>query len=127
MVALIRDISERKRAEQELIASKAQADASREQAELYLDLMGHDITNINQIGMGYLELALETIDLPEEQRELLIKPLQSLQNGSRLIDNVRKLQPLNEGKIPDRVVDIGAILEDICRQYASLAKRHVNH
>jgi PAS domain S-box-containing protein len=125
MVALIRDISERKRAERELMASKAQADASREQAELYLDLMGHDITNINQIGMGYLELALDTIDLSEEQRELLIKPLQSLQNGSRLIDNVRKLQRLNDGKIPDRVIDIGGILEDISRQYVNMANRQV--
>jgi PAS domain S-box-containing protein len=125
MVALIRDISERKRVERELMASNAQADASREQAELYLDLMGHDFTNMNQIGIGYLEMALETIDLPEEQKELLLKPLQSLQNSSRLIENVRKLQHLREGKIPARIVDIGATIEDICRQYARPAKRQV--
>ncbi len=104
MVALIRDISERKRAEQELIDSKAQADASREQAELYLDLMGHDITNMNQIGIGYLEMALETIDLPEEQKEMLIKPMKSLQNSSRLIENVRVLQRLKDGKIPPELL-----------------------
>lgn len=125
MVALVRDISERKRAERELMASKAQADAAREQAELYLDLMGHDITNINQIGMGYLEMALETLELAEEQKELLTRPLQSLQNSSRLIDKVRKLQRLKEGKIPVKVVDVGLIIKGICQRYAGLEKRRV--
>ncbi len=30
---------------------------AREQAELYVDVMGHDINNLNQIALGYLELA----------------------------------------------------------------------
>ncbi len=40
------DITEQKQAEEELKAAKSQA-------ELYLDLMGHDINNINQVAMGY--------------------------------------------------------------------------
>ena len=30
---------------------------AKAQAELYLDLMGHDINNMHQIALGYLELA----------------------------------------------------------------------
>ena len=44
------DITERKRAEKELLEAKMQA-------KLYLDLMGHDINNMHQIAIGYLELA----------------------------------------------------------------------
>ena len=44
------EIAERKKVENELREAKAQA-------ELYLDLMGHDINNINQVALGYLELA----------------------------------------------------------------------
>ena len=43
------DITDRKLAEIQLKEAKAQA-------ELYLDLMGHDITNMNQALMGYLEM-----------------------------------------------------------------------
>ena len=50
------DITERKEAEKEV------SDA-RKQAELYVDLMGHDINNLNQVGIGYLELALEELKL----------------------------------------------------------------
>jgi PAS domain-containing protein len=41
------DITERNRAEEELKDAK-------QQAELYLDLMGHDINNMNQIAIGFL-------------------------------------------------------------------------
>ncbi len=44
-----------KRHEDELVETKAEA-------EFYLDLMSHDIRNLTQIGVGYIELALETPD-----------------------------------------------------------------
>ena len=47
------DITERKQAEAALQDAK-------QQAELYLDLMGHDINNMNQIALGSLELAEDT-------------------------------------------------------------------
>ena len=55
IIAIARNITERKNAEKELIEAK-------EQAELYLDLMGHDISNMHQIIMGQLELAQEIIN-----------------------------------------------------------------
>jgi PAS domain-containing protein len=73
MVAVIRDITERKQAERALIKSRAQAEAAKAQAELCLDLMGHDINNMNQIGIGFLELAMDNPDLDAAQRELLEK------------------------------------------------------
>ena len=48
------DITRLKTAEKELMEAKAKS-------EMYLDLMGHDINNLNQVGIGYLELALEAI------------------------------------------------------------------
>ncbi len=86
VIATIFDITERKRAEEELKAAKAQA-------ELYLDLMGHDINNMHQIALGYLELAR---DLHPEagEGEFLDKPIEVLQRSARLIRNVRKLQKL---------------------------------
>ena len=46
-LAMFTDITRRRQSEEELKEAKAQA-------ELYLDLMGHDIRNLSQIGMGYI-------------------------------------------------------------------------
>jgi hypothetical protein len=69
-----RYISERRRIEESLADEKGQA-------ELFLDVMGHDITNLNQIGIGYLELAMATLDTGAEGKELLVKPLIALQTA----------------------------------------------
>ena len=53
-IAQGQDITERKQAEKELLNAKMQA-------ELYLDLMGHDISNMHQIAVGQLELAQDVI------------------------------------------------------------------
>ncbi len=53
-VAAIIDITELKKVESELQESKVEA-------EMYLDLMGHDINNLSQVGFGYLELVLNEL------------------------------------------------------------------
>jgi PAS domain S-box-containing protein len=58
LMGITEDITERKLAEEELKSAKAQA-------ELYVDLMGHDINNIHQAALGYLELIR---DMPGDAR-----------------------------------------------------------
>jgi hypothetical protein len=77
------DITERKKAKDALVEAK-------QQAELYLDLMGHDINNMNQIALGYLELAEETRD--EKAASVVSKALEMLKSSSALISNLRKIQ-----------------------------------
>ncbi|WP_424358651.1 sensor histidine kinase [Methanocella sp. MCL-LM] len=103
---IYRYVSERKRVEESLADEKAQA-------ELYLDVMGHDITNINQIGIGYLELAQETLRLDDEGRDLLQKPLDALKNSSRLIENVRKLKRARQGKPSLAKVNVARVMQDV--------------
>ncbi len=113
------DITERKDAEKEI------RDA-RNQAELYVDLMGHDINNMNQIGIGYLEHALETLTLSDEDKLLVTRPLEALYNSSRLIDNVRKLQAVTEGNIKHKPIDISQALQEVIAQYSHVPDREVN-
>jgi PAS domain-containing protein len=56
------DITQRKRAENSLSEAKTRA-------ELYLDLMSHDINNINHAMLGYLEIAQDFKSLKDEERE----------------------------------------------------------
>jgi PAS domain S-box/PAS domain S-box/PAS domain S-box len=117
--AIIREITERKRMEEELKEAK-------ERAELYLDLMSHDINNINQIAMGYLELANETLALDNEEKELVSRPLDALRNSSTLIENVRKLQKITEGGIKTDVVDLKGLLSQIAEDFSSINGREVS-
>lgn len=104
------DITERKLTEIEL-------EKARQQAELYVDLMGHDINNINQAAMGFLELALMTLEtekkLKLDDKLLIERPLIALQGCSKLIANVRKLQQFMKEGVQTKPADIGDILKEI--------------
>lgn len=119
---LLMQIEERKRAEEDLAEARAQA-------ELYLDLMSHDINNMNQVGMGYMEIALET--LKEEGRiekkdvELLEKSLLSIQDSTRLIDNVRKIRSARSKEYQFQPIDLRIILESIKEHFSRANGRRV--
>jgi PAS domain S-box-containing protein len=118
LLAIVRDITQRKHAEDE-------ADEARSRAELYLDLMSHDINNLNQVGLGYLEFAMDNPGLDARTRELLAKPFEVLKNSSRLIDNVRKIQKIKEGALHLKAVELRPVLESVIAQFASVPGRDV--
>jgi PAS domain S-box-containing protein len=109
MFGIAQDITERKQAEEAMKASK-------QLAELYLDLMGHDINNMHQVALGYLELARD-MPVGNEQAEFLDKSAEVLQRSTKLIVNVRKLQKLHDGVLQARDVDICNMLADIQSEY----------
>jgi PAS domain S-box-containing protein len=103
----IRDITGRKQAAEALQEAKAQA-------ELYIDLMGHDINNIHQAALGYLELAR---DMPGDKEEHLDMAMEALMRSTRLISNVRKLQKIpNTRRVRD--VDLCEVLGQVHGEYS---------
>jgi PAS domain S-box-containing protein len=116
------DITERKRAEIELQESK-------EQAELYVDLMGHDINNMNQIGMGYLELAQRALELEgslgPQYRTFIEKPYEAFKSSSLLIDTVIKLRRAKARDIQMEVVDLGRVLDEAKARYSLVPGRTI--
>ncbi len=121
-VASISDITHLKLTEAELRDAK-------EQTELYLDLMGHDINNINHIAMGYLEMALDIMEkrggLDVDNKQLLDKPLEMMKNSSTLINTVRKIQRIREGGLKNEAIDIGTILGELKREYSYIPGRDI--
>lgn len=119
---LLNQISERKRVEKELQDAKSQA-------ECYLDLMCHDINNMNQISMGYLELALGKIEtegaLGRNEIDYIRKPFETLKSTAKLIGNVSKLQMEMRGELKLKPIDVGRVLSEIKAQYDHVPGRDV--
>ena len=64
-----------------MVEAERKLEEARKQADMYVDLMGHDINNMNQIAMGFLEMALEKVErngvLDAEDKILLEKPFEA--------------------------------------------------
>jgi len=116
------EIAERIKIEEELKESKAQT-------ELYVDLMAHDINNMNQIAMGFLELALEDTALDDETKEMVGKPIEVLKSSTRQIDNVRKIQRITHNGLKKKTMDLGLIISEAIKQYSDVPGNdvHINY
>lgn len=124
--SLYRDImienAERRKAERDLQDAK-------EQGELYMDILSHDINNMNTVALGFLELAddkLKTVgSLDAGDRRMITKTIENLRNSSTLIDNVRKLRREKEGALKAERMDLMEILTSVKDQFTSIPDRDV--
>jgi signal transduction histidine kinase/putative methionine-R-sulfoxide reductase with GAF domain len=64
---------------------------SKRNTELYLDLLLHDISNINTVSSGFLELMMLRKDLSERSGTYLTYCLESVRRATQLINKVRTL------------------------------------
>ncbi|HUL62397.1 MAG TPA: HAMP domain-containing sensor histidine kinase, partial [Methanocella sp.] len=86
----------------------------KDRAELYVDIMGHDINNLNQVALANLELIADDPGLTEDERASVRGALAAIQGSAGIIDNVRKIQRINEEKldvVPEDLNDL--ILESV--------------
>jgi PAS domain S-box-containing protein len=122
-IAMVRNITDRKMMEDALLQAKSDA-------ELYVDLMGHDINNMNQVGTGYLELVMDILTrsgkLDQNQHSLLSKSLESFMHSSMLIDNVRKIQRERRGDYEAIAIDVNDVLLEAIGQCSSATERNVS-
>ena len=114
---------------EELLSNNLELKEAKMQSELYLDLMGHDISNMHQIAMSQLELADEIIaeegKLEGKEKELIDTPLQTLERSAKLINNVRKLQKLRLGEYKPELIDLGPLLAEVVEEYSNIPGTNV--
>ncbi len=113
----LRESEERERARSEDLKE------AKSQAELYLDIMGHDLSNMHQIALSQLELAQEIMEdegkLVGEDIEMIATPIETLQRSARLIENVGKLQKLRAGEYRVESIDAGRMLAEVVEEHAA--------
>ncbi|MDN7013737.1 PAS domain-containing sensor histidine kinase [Methanoculleus sp. FWC-SCC3] len=107
-VVTFTDITDRKETEEALLAAN-------EVANLYLDIMVHDINNANAIALGYSEILAE--DLEGTNREMIQKVRSAVSQSIEIIQNVSTIRRLRSLTPPLRPVDLDAVIRAEIRQH----------
>jgi len=101
--------------------------AEKERSELYLDIMSHDINNMNQVGIGFLEMTLERLKghIDHSDEANIEKAHEALKYSSELIDNVRKIQKVKRGGLESEIIDLGRMLAEVKKKYSQYPGRDI--
>jgi PAS domain S-box-containing protein len=122
VVSLASDISMVKESEEALKKEKSLAN-------MYLDLMAHDINNLNQVAIGNIEIAIYDLQqkMPEERDicNFLEKSLDTMRQQTALINNVKTLQRLKTEQLRYEEIDLGEIIAEAVRDYPKTPGREV--
>jgi PAS domain S-box-containing protein len=105
IVGVVREVTERKQNEERLIEE-------RNFAELYLDILGHDINNINQAIMTSTELLLMDRNMTEKTRNYIKNLYQQSQRITDLVRNVRRLSQLKKSEFEEKNIDVSQIIDN---------------
>lgn len=96
VVAIVHEITERKRTEQKMREAQGRT-------EFLIDLMGHDLNNINQGILSILDVMLLKPGISEEWRTLALSAVEQVKRSAELIRNVRQFAVIE--KAPPNLVD----------------------
>ena len=96
------DITDRIQAEEALRES-------HDEANLYLDIMTHDINNANAVALGYADL-LETTLGAGKEREMIRKLRAGVDRSIEIIQNVTTIRRLHSHETATKPVDLDAVV-----------------
>ena len=123
-IAIVRDITERKRDEQELISAKNKAEESDRLKSSFLANMSHEVrTPLNSI-IGFSELLADP-DFDEDQKDKFINHIiTSGKNLLNIISDIMDISKLESGeiKIHSRKINVHNYISNVEDQYAFQAK-----
>ncbi len=115
--AAARDITERKQAEaalreqaDELTRVNRELDEAHREANLYLDILTHDVRNANNVSTMYADLLLEL--LGGEQKAYAQKLHDSIRRSTEILKNVATIRRIHRESAGLSPVDLAAVIRE---------------
>ncbi len=125
-IALIRDITERKQMEQELIGKTREVERANRMKSEFLANMSHELRNPLNVIIGFSELLADEVPgkINEEQRQCLEDVLSSGQHLLNLINGVLDISRIESGKVELKAenVDITEVISSLTRTVIPILK-----
>jgi PAS domain S-box-containing protein len=118
---IVRDITLRKMAEQELVQAKDQAVAASMAKDRFIAVVSHELrTPLNPIlvAVSYLE---DRTDLPADVRQEMVAIRRNIEHETHLVDDLLNLTKLSRGKIElhQEAMDAHSLLITVLSQFQS--------
>jgi two-component system CheB/CheR fusion protein len=120
--AAIRDVTDRKKVEAELIVAREEADRANQGKSRFLATASHDLRQPLQT-LALLNGALRRIDTDPECAEALVQQEQAIGAMSRLLNALLDISKLESGAIKPEPTDfkVASVFEELRADFASLA------
>jgi signal transduction histidine kinase len=99
--------------------------AERDRAELYVDIMGHDINNLNQVAMSNLEVLNDSAELPDGLRPMADHALSAVAGSAGIIENVRKIQKFSSEELRMERIDVSDLINEAIREVSKPPDKNV--
>ncbi len=115
LLGTTQDITERKKAEEELKKSEGDYRKAFERAELYKDLFAHDISNMLQNIRSSVDIFSVLRNSPEQLEKLdgIMEIINDqIIRGSKLVSNIRKLSEVSESESILERVNLNTVLKE---------------
>ena len=108
----LRNILEQKESERKLRESEARYRKAYERANFYKDLFTHDISNILNIIVSYIQLSSYHQDNPDYLKTMKNIIKEQIERGVKLVNNVRKLSQLEETQIALEPINVCSMIKN---------------
>jgi signal transduction histidine kinase len=102
---------------QEVLSAQGKLAEANEEANLYLDIITHDINNVNTSALALTELLL--MKSTDADKAFVMRLIGSINQSCEIIGNVSTIRRLHERKEAIRIIDLDDVINNEIRHFST--------